>query len=678
MTRLLTMLVVCCAFAQDQSATRDLPLPEGVSGARCVSQDGRAYSSPPSGRTLRVNCGEAPETALRCDFEGAEPLDVTLAALCAAARVPATRASRVVIRAPRPAKLIVEWLRFVAPPDIGVHVVARRALGLDKAGHLSVGIRDDRFITFRRPGASPITVRADALASPEGWMLPDAAPGGELVARVSPAPITAIKYHLMGAASAETTPDRHVAAFRAVPAGAYQLVPEYEGGLQGTRTQVAIEKGESTFVALPEERLGGVHVITDAPLCNAAVTLAISRIRSAPRGVSSAETVLTLPASPECVQTIAGLRPGEYQASLSGKDGRLAVQPFEVAAQVLTALSLTADPVRVSGGVTLNGHPLPNVSITFVAPAHALTTAVGRTDANGFYDLTLPAPGRFQVWFQRDGFTMLGNEREVTLSAGANSYDWDLHGGTLRVTVKGWARSVPIDIRVVPLLMSKPGKVGDVVRLLPTGTHPVVFSGLNFGRYAVQASEHQDPPAQRRRLAGATVTIEEGRPETEVELELTDSRGVVRIVDNGGGPVSDATVKVGEDDLAETAPGVFSLANVPPATYVRVDAAGYTPVLRLVPSESPFDVVLSRGIQVRLHFVGGNPPLIKGSLAWPGTDSPVPLQRLAVTRSADGTGDFIVHNFPADPTVVYIAGPFEPPELHQVVRPDAHGVVHIR
>ena len=321
---------------------------------------------------------------------------------------------------------------------------------------------------------------------------------------------------------------------------------------------------------------------------------------------------------------------------------------------------------------------MPNVVIRFIAQSSAAAQDLTRTDPEGRYDLTLPAPGRFQVWFQRDGFTMLGNEREVTLSAGANYSDFDLQGATLKVTLKQWPRSAPVDISVRPVSMSRPGKVGDNLRVLPTDPLPVVFSGLSSGKYAVQAREHSAPGQEGDRVAGATVTLEDAQPETEVELVLTNSRGIVRVVDQTGVPIADATVKAGEDRLMQTSRGVFSLANVAPATSVLVSAPGFAPVLRLVPNESPFDIVLTRGSQVRLHFAGGNPPIIRGILHWPGTDSPVPLHLFTVTRLPDATGDFIVHNFPAVPGVVYIPGPFDPPERHQRVRPDANGVIQIR
>ena len=265
--------------------------------ARAASpRSGRSYSSPPNGGTLTVDCAGSPETVVRCDFDGGEPLDLTLAALCAADMVPAARARTVLVRAQRPTELTAEWARFVGPPDKSVSVVARRALTLKDSISLPVAPRDDRFITFLRPGASPITVHADPLGAPDDWTLPDAAPGGELVARVSQATITALKYHLVGAALAGTTPVRNVASFRAVPTGAYELVPHNEGGLRGRATPVRVQYGKVTFVALPEEQVGGVQVVANPLLCSAPGTLELSAIRfNSDTGASSIQTVLTLP-----------------------------------------------------------------------------------------------------------------------------------------------------------------------------------------------------------------------------------------------------------------------------------------------------------------------------------------------------------------------------------------------
>jgi hypothetical protein len=681
MLRLLPALIVCCAFAQRYSANREIPLPEGISGAACITEHGRRYSSRPDGRTLTVDCVGPPETVVRCDFDEGEPLDLTLASLCAADTVPAVRASTVLVRVQRPTQLTAEWVGFAGPPDKSVSIVARRALTLQDSVTLPVAPRDDRFITFLRPGASPITVYANALGSRDGWALPDAAPGGELVARTSQAVITPVKYRLLGAAGAETTPVRNVATFRAVPAGAYDLVPEYEGEVRGERTPVRIQHGKVTFVALPEEEVGGVRVVGESVLCKARGTLAISEIRSSSEtGAWSIETILTRPTRQECVHTIAGLRPGEYQVSLRGMKGQLAAETFQVAAQTLTPVAMSAESVQVSGRVSLNGRPVPNVELRFTTLGRAGPPHLARTDAEGLYELMLPAPGDYDVWFQRDGFTMLGNEREVTLSVGANYSDFDLQGATLKVMLKQWTRRTPVDILVTPVFMSKPGKVGDTLRVPPTEPLPVVFNGLGYGKYAVQAREHSVPGQEGGRVAGASVILQEAQPETEIELALTAGGGILRVVDQGGVPVAGAIVKAGDERLMQTTDGVFSLGNVAPATLVLVSAPGFAPVLRLVPNEAPFDIVLTRGKQIRLRFMEGSPPVISGagSFLWSGTESPIPLTLFEVTRLPDATSDYIVHNFPGVAGVVYIAGPFDPPERYQPVTPDANGVIRIR
>ena len=173
MLRLLATVIVGWAFVQGRPVTRDIPLPEGIAGARCVAEDGRRYSSPPSRRTLPVDCGGAPEMVVRCDFDGGEPLDLTLAALCAADTVPADRARTVVVRAPRPTELAAEWVRFVGSPDANASVVvARRSLTVKSGLNLAVAPRDDRFITLRRPAMSPITVHARTLAADGSWTPP--------------------------------------------------------------------------------------------------------------------------------------------------------------------------------------------------------------------------------------------------------------------------------------------------------------------------------------------------------------------------------------------------------------------------------------------------------------------------------------------------------------------------
>ena len=679
MRRLLATFIVCGAFVQGRPATRDIPLPEGVSRARCLAEDGRQYSSPPNGRTLPVDCVGARETVLRCDFDGGEPLDLTMGALCAADVMPTVPAGPVLVSAQRPTGVTAEWVRFVGLPDPGVSVIARREFRLNGSVSLPVALRDDRFITFLRPGVSPVTVHADALSTREDWTLPEAAAGGELVVRVPEAPIRAVRFHLMGAAGRATAPVRNIAHFGAVAGGAYELVPEYEGGLRGQRTPVRIQDGKVTFVPLLEEQVGGVEVLVDRFLCTASRTLAVARIRSSPiSGAASIETVLTLPTREPCAHTVAGLQPGEYQVSLRGPQGQLAAQTVPVNAQTLTPVYARSESVEASGRVSLNGRPLPDVDLRFIAQSRVAAEHVTRTDSEGQYKVTLPEPGRFQVWFQRKGFTMLGNEREVTLSVGANHTDFDLEGGTLKVTFTHWARRGPVDLVVTPVSMSRPGKVGDSLRVLATDPVPVVLSGLSYAKYAVQAREHGADGQHGGGVAGATVTLEEAQPEAAIELVFSDKGGTVRVVDEAGVLLANATLKAGEERLMQTARGVFSLGSVSPATSVLASAPGFAPVLRVVPNESPFNIVLTRGRQVRLHFAAGSPPIIRGSLLWPGTDAQVPLHLFAVTRSADPTGDYIVHNFPAVPGVVYIAAPFDPPERYQPIAPDSNGVIRIK
>jgi hypothetical protein len=273
---------------------------------------------------------------------------------------------------------------------------------------------------------------------------------------------------------------------------------------------------------------------------------------------------------------------------------------------------------------------------------------------------------------------MLGNDREATVSAGANSLDWDLQGATLRVTLRGWTHRAPVDIQLMQRSMSKPGKVGDVIRLSPTGSLPAVFTGISYGRYAVQAKEVLPAGVGPAQVAGTTIDVDQSG-EADVELELGDPPGIVRVFGDGNQLIGNATVRIaaGGNALNETEPGVFSLGDMAPSSLVLVSAPGFTPVCRLVPTQSPFDVFLVRGVRVRLLFIGGNVAVLAGILTWPGTDCAVPLDRFEVGRSSAAAADFIVRNFPADPNVVYIPGAFDPPERRVPITPDSNGVIRI-
>ena len=185
---------------------------------------------------------------------------------------------------------------------------------------------------------------------------------------------------------------------------------------------------------------------------------------------------------------------------------------------------MTAPIVRVFGRVLLDQKPLQNLKVTF-RPANAgpLTPKItAETDLSGQYEVRLPRPGVFQVAYERDGFGLLGNERQVKVIQGDNAVEWSLVGATLKIDVKGWDRATPVDVTVSHLDMTTPGDVSTGVRLSPADSLPLVINGIGFGQYSVQATAHSPTLSASGEQAGAVVTLSADHREAEITLHLDE------------------------------------------------------------------------------------------------------------------------------------------------------------
>jgi hypothetical protein len=78
--------------------------------------------------------------------------------------------------------------------------------------------------------------------------------------------------------------------------------------------------------------------------------------------------------------------------SFGSRHGVLAVRSFQIELQAVTALSISGDPVRVTGRVTLNHAPAPQVRIRFVGDADRPATTAD-TDADGVYVVAFARSG---------------------------------------------------------------------------------------------------------------------------------------------------------------------------------------------------------------------------------------------------------------------------------------------
>lgn len=680
---LVLFIIFSGLVATNVQMNRPITLLEGSVGARCVDEAGDELPREYSTGKLAIPCPSR-WSSIRCDFANAEPVDLTGDEACETRLLP-VRGQSVAVAARGSGNIRVQWLNFFYDPSgpSAVTVVATRVANFVKPVALRVASRDYRFIRFLPSEASPITVSAAELLLSSDWALPEPMPGGEFVARVGVAVVVPKGYRLLGDVVREAMPDRGVLVFRGVPRGQYELVPVYEAGVRGRSRKIVIENGQSTTATLPPEPVGAVRIsIEDSRVCREAGSLTLSTISARHYEgavLASAERVLNLRATGDCVQTIAGLRAGQYEVAYHSATRQIAVRRFEIVPQAVATVTLAAPRVKVFGTVTMNGRPSVGTVVGFVPVDDPLAVPVSAdTDASGAYAVTLPGPGLFHVRFRGARFGMLGNEHQVAVAAGDNFVDWPLEGGTVRVFLKGWNRSTPVDIELTHLRMVRPGRTGENLRLLPSESLPVVFDGVGYGQYAIQAVEHEPNGSAVNRVAGSTLLLDAAHPDATVELELREPRVVLRVVDRTGNIVTNSGVFVRGKKIEASAPGVFALRDVAPGGFATIMAPGFTPVCRLIPNDS-MDIEVDPGRSLRLEFLGTPAvPVIRGMLSWPASDCPMPLDRFDVTRVIDAPNEFLIKNFPSDKGVVYIPGPFDAEHDYQPITPDQNGVIRVR
>jgi hypothetical protein len=581
----------------------------------------------------------------------------------------------------------VQWLTFSTRAR-GVPILATRELGIAARQHIVVAHGDDRFIRLSRPGASPVTVRATDLFKENEFVLPQAVPGGEVIARIEMGGIVPELYRLVGVGTTELRADGDLVLLRGVSAGRYELTPVYPGGVSGRARTVPIADGASTPFYILAENVGAVQVEATGQVCREAASLRITRVDAKSSAIGTVTTrrdVARIALDGTCSHTIGGLVPGRYEASYNGSSGTVGAGVFAIERGALASVIVASPTARVFGRVFINGAAGEDVTVTLVRASGELDNQGTQTvsDAQGFYEMTLAKPGAFQVSFKKDGIDLLGAERSARITAGDNQIDWQIRSGRLNIAVNGWDRSSPLMVTVKRLNMTEPGQTGVALRILPTDKMPVVVDGLGFEEYLIEARQHDSASSSPDKAGSASTRIENDKREASVYIELKSTERLLSIVDPEGSPVVAATVLVAMGEpLRETSPGDYSLADVAPGVHLTILARGFPPVCRAAPA-SPLRIQLDQGIAVRLRFSGRSdvydrPP---GQLLWAGAECPVPLSRFdysAVAATSAGVAEFVVKAFPRAAEFVFIATPFDTPDEWQRLQIDADGVVQIR
>jgi hypothetical protein len=559
-----------------------------------------------------------------------------------------------------PGDVVVEWLDLPLAGTAATRATRRIVLGASTT--LNVSRNADRMLRLSRAGTSPITVPAAALTTGGPWRLPRFAEGGELFARRKPAVVSPDVYRLTGPRSEDLKASDYAAVGRpGLPQGTYQLLPSYRGGIVGNAIQLRIVEGWSTALILPTEKVGAIDVGADPEVCGSASEFRLERRTSTTAGDTVATTIRPVSRQPvgDCFPSVRGLAPGMYRASFANEKGAIATRDVQVHAQEIARVFFARAQATVSGHVLLNDRPLAGVTVELRPAGNPVAQPfVSETDGSGQYNLDVDLPGTYDAGLRAHGAPMLGREKTVAVREGANSCDWELTGGTLTLTLKGWNRTKTVSIYLtVRGSSSESPTKGNGMRLTGDEELPIRIPGLPFGTYRARANEFGGGVSN---IGSATLTA--AHPEGTIDLDLVDNNAILAVVDEAGQPIPESRLRWWPRDAPpgeEVEPGRFSLKTTPVGQELRVRADGLVPACRVVSTAAgELQVTLRTGRPAHVWFsrpYAGVPP--GALLGLPGSDCPVLLSEFSyrVVPEADPSSVHLVFdNFPDPGGLVFV------------------------
>ena len=633
--------------------------PPWASTVHCiVTRDDRVILDR-EGLKQSFNCPATTER-VSCNLTEGEPFDVPLADVCGTRALPIQRAVAATIVTDEPGDVVVEWLDMPLAGPAATRATRRLVLGTSTT--LYVSRNADRMLRLSRAGTSPITVPAAALTTGRPWKLPRFAEGGELFARRKPAVVSPDVYRLTGPRSEDLKASDYATVGRpGLPPGTYQLLPSYRGGIVGNAIPLRIVEGWSTALILPTERVGAVDAGADPEVCGKASEFRLERRTSTTAGDTSAITTRPVSRQPvgDCFPSVRGLPPGMYRASFANEQGAIATRDVQVHAQEIARVFFARAQATVSGHVLLNDRPLAGV-IVELRPAGNLVAQpfVGETDGAGQYNLDVDLPGSYDARLRAHGAPMLGRGKTVAVREGANSCDWELTGGTLTLTLKGWDRTKTVSIYLNATGSSSGGRdKGSGMFLRGDEELPIRIPGLPFGTYRARANESGGGVSSIR-----SVTLSNAHPEGTIDLDLVDNNAILAVVDEAGQPVPGSRLRwgsLGTPPGEEVEPGRFSLKNVAVGAELRVRADGLVPACRVAATAAgELQVTLRTGRPAHVWFsrpYSGVPP--GALLGLPGSDCPVLLGEFnyhVVPEADPSSAHLVFDNFPDPGGLVFV------------------------
>jgi hypothetical protein len=418
-----------------------------------------------------------------------------------------------------PIAVDIEWITVYETGKAAVTL--RRQTAVGPPAPLEFVHGDDRYVRFSYKGASPRTYSTSELIAAKKLHVPDVLPGGELFL-VSPAmTVRPIAVEVTGPRVHVLPIERvgHV-SLAGIPAGDYRIEPVYEGGLKGEAQTVSITATETTILFMPPENVGQVRITAPAEVCDTATEAGInawqiSRIGLEIKSPPQRGRVLSW-AQPRCEVTVAGLHPGEFEAYFRRGTSNAGAHNFSIAAQTVTTAAVHTSLVRVEGRVTFNGRPVEGASVRFAMQTRGLThgppaNAEARTDASGYYLITLDTPGTYTATTTR----ARGGMRQTTavLVAGRNLHDIATTGGTMRFLFTGWDGKTPVIVWV------RGEKTERMTTFRPNENVPRVLEELAFGEYRVFAGSGE-PPTRGELPNAQTVILTGARPDVTLTFDV--------------------------------------------------------------------------------------------------------------------------------------------------------------
>lgn len=634
-------------------------LPPWASVAHCIVTQGDRVILDREGLKQSFTCPATTER-VSCNLTEGEPFDVPLADVCGTRALPIQRALAATIVTDEPGEVVVEWLEMPLAGPAAIRATRRLVLGASTT--LYVSRSPDRMLRVSRAGSSPVTVPAVALTTSRPWKLPRFAEGGELFARRKPAAVSPDAYRLTGPQSEDLKASDYATVGRpGLRQGAYQLLPSYRGGIIGNPIPLRIAEGWSTVLILPTEKVGAVVAGADPEVCGKASEFRLERRTLTTGGDTVATTIRPVSRQPvgDCFPSVHGLAPGMYRASFANEQGAIATRDVQVHAQEIARVSFARAQATLSGHVLLNDRPLADVTVELRPARNQVAQPfVSETDGSGMYYIEVDLPGTYEARLRAHGAPVLGRGKTIAVREGMNSRDWELTGGTLTLTLKGWDRTRTVSIYLNATGSSSDGSgTGSGLFLRGDEELPIRIPGLPFGTYRARANESGGGNSSIR-----SATLTKTHPQATIDLELVDNNAVLAVVDEAGQPIPGSRLRWGSRGTPpgkEVEPGRFSLKTVAVGEELRVRAEGLVPACRVAATVAgDLQVTLRTGRPAHVWFsrpYAGVPP--GALLGLPGSDCQVLLGEFnyhVVPEADPSSAHLVFDNFPDPGGLVFV------------------------